>query len=1297
MDLLKLWARMGRVKYVWMGLVLMWGSLLIILEVELPGWTPMDDTPAWGHDQHFSFSQQQGQQPVLQGAARDQPLDPLALSAVEALVGGGKDSEGRERGTELFGSRIKHWDLREGWKALPRKGRGQDRVCMVVDSAEAGKSDMVPTVGSLLEVLRAEFREVVVLLSGAEKCDEDGLDREHSMCSDAVKLSLLLQNSGGGAESSTPVRVAWLPAARSKIDTSPPVARSLQVFEWLQDNKQYGRCSTAHFLTPHLAHFALMARQQRVSLEETAVVVHYLKTHAAYKVASRDEDWAVEDLEIDFMEASAAARADLVVVDDLALAHEVAVRVTENIVGARGFEFEDVEDLQDPRPRRGAPAGVVLPLPASPIARKFGNADFPAAAQIGELVYWGPLGTAEGLVTFVHAVDEIAGWITRSNNAALARGCQVAFIGDSLPVSLVPVHPAGGEKDMLGDAYILQQVERWKSANIRVVIKNKISGGQAIKYIKSASAGGISVVVVAAAPGSAGGSRRARECQAARLPFVLLHGDDPVGGTLRAEPRYVRPREIAQRLKTLLVSSRGSGDRESFQHSLAGGRTDKILSEKWRELYRQLPRGGQPVALGERALEDSPLVTVCLVTHNRARWMTEAAESIMSQSYLKVELIIFDNGSTDGEVPAALRHVKSVFDSHLGLDGRSVKVVRSERLSLGAARNAAAKAGSGEWVLFMDDDNLATRDELKMLVKAAMATGAPIVTSGDDYFDGNSGEARGAPPPGRWFPVGGAVSVGTFRDGFGDANMLIRRGVLEEVGGFREDWDSTGEDWEMLGRAVMMGFDLQVVPLSLFLYRRSPTSMVHTTSRALYRERTLRPYAEALPAPLRPALRVARSAFFGGGGPGKGGSRAEARGASPLETALAQLRVTGQRCTLESDKMFGVSVGAILDLDMRGMNFVKNPRFRDLNEALVLRDSNFNQAVGWEPFGEGYELEIETVREKPEGGAEFEVFNRTYRIPKWLGHVYDPELDPSKRGRTLLGVRRGGVGKSGGGSPAREEEKPGAGAGMGASTGDGTGAGAGAGVGPEAEVSAPLHGRAGSRRLLGRVLGAGAGRSEAGRSGAGSRDKLLDATDKWISEKVKKDDSKDSNPVISIVSSAHATIDLGHLRTVEKSIVLECGVASSVRGAMQVVRIGQTVPGPLLVSARSKAEGVEESGSLDSYSMYIDITYTDGSSGYGFVVPFQGGTSEQWRAEKAIIVPSKPVESISLYLLLRYRTGTARFESVTVRRLLMEEVCMGSALVASMPRSQAAALMEKLCEEQDGCDAIYTPGTAMLL
>jgi hypothetical protein len=101
------------------------------------------------------------------------------------------------------------------------------------------------------------------------------------------------------------------------------------------------------------------------------------------------------------------------------------------------------------------------------------------------------------------------------------------------------------------------------------------------------------------------------------------------------------------------------------------------------------------------------------------------------------------------------------------------------------------------------------------------------------------------------------------------------------------------------------------------------------------------------------------------------------------------------------------------------------------------------------------------------------------------------------------------------------------------------------------------------------------------------------------------------------------------------------------RGVWQRIELNQETPQPIVASVWSKAENV--SGGRDGdYSLYLDLQYADGAPLWGQTANFATGTHDFERRE-VLVLPDKPVKSISFYLLLRGHFGQALFRDAELR------------------------------------------------
>jgi hypothetical protein len=102
-------------------------------------------------------------------------------------------------------------------------------------------------------------------------------------------------------------------------------------------------------------------------------------------------------------------------------------------------------------------------------------------------------------------------------------------------------------------------------------------------------------------------------------------------------------------------------------------------------------------------------------------------------------------------------------------------------------------------------------------------------------------------------------------------------------------------------------------------------------------------------------------------------------------------------------------------------------------------------------------------------------------------------------------------------------------------------------------------------------------------------------------------------------------------------------------GASQTLTLNRTNIAPFIIRGWSKAENV--SGSPDNgYSLYVDITYADGTPLWGQTANFNCGTHD-WEQRQFVLLPDKPVKSLTLHCLFRGHTGKAWFDDGSVEEV----------------------------------------------
>lgn len=183
-------------------------------------------------------------------------------------------------------------------------------------------------------------------------------------------------------------------------------------------------------------------------------------------------------------------------------------------------------------------------------------------------------------------------------------------------------------------------------------------------------------------------------------------------------------------------------------------------------------------------MENFPLISVITPTYNRADYVTQAIDSILNQTYTNIELHVIDDGSTDNTPEVMAR-----YDS----DPR-VHYYRQPNAGQGAATNRGISLARGEYIAFLDADDLWIPEKLELQVKAMQEKSDIAILYSPCYCIDEKNQVIGA----RMGPlyeghVTGRLFVENFIP-FGSA--LVKKECFERLGAFDESL-VTGLDYEL--------------------------------------------------------------------------------------------------------------------------------------------------------------------------------------------------------------------------------------------------------------------------------------------------------------------------------------------------------------------------------------------------------------------------------------------------------------------------------------------------------------------
>ena len=225
---------------------------------------------------------------------------------------------------------------------------------------------------------------------------------------------------------------------------------------------------------------------------------------------------------------------------------------------------------------------------------------------------------------------------------------------------------------------------------------------------------------------------------------------------------------------------------------------------------------------------DKPLISIVLTFLNAEKYFVETLESVFAQSYEEWELLLIDDGSSDRSTQIALdyaaRHPDRV--RYLEHDGH-------ENLGMSASRNLGVREAKGEYVAFLDADDVWLPEKLeeqeavmRRQPEAAMVYGATEYwyswTGNPDDRQRDYIPALGIRPdrlvqPPALFPVLLRNQIVT------STNSLVRRAAIDSLGGFEPSFRGLHEDQAFFAK-MSLAAPIFVTSQCGYKYRRHPDS-----------------------------------------------------------------------------------------------------------------------------------------------------------------------------------------------------------------------------------------------------------------------------------------------------------------------------------------------------------------------------------------------------------------------------------------------------------------------------------------
>lgn len=221
------------------------------------------------------------------------------------------------------------------------------------------------------------------------------------------------------------------------------------------------------------------------------------------------------------------------------------------------------------------------------------------------------------------------------------------------------------------------------------------------------------------------------------------------------------------------------------------------------------------ITLKTSSLDETPSISVVIPVYNRRETVRAAIQSVLSQTFDDLELIVVDDGSTD----ETLTEVMSINDTR-------ITVLQQSNNGPSSARNVGALHSKAPIVAFQDSDDIWLQNKLERQIECFSADSTVASYCGMIILtDSGKNDQDTRLLPASNFPRGNILSQLLKSNFISTQTLLVRREALFDSGMFDVDLRAL-EDWELALRLSVIG-EFEPVCDHLVLQRFSPNSLSH--------------------------------------------------------------------------------------------------------------------------------------------------------------------------------------------------------------------------------------------------------------------------------------------------------------------------------------------------------------------------------------------------------------------------------------------------------------------------------------
>ena len=217
-----------------------------------------------------------------------------------------------------------------------------------------------------------------------------------------------------------------------------------------------------------------------------------------------------------------------------------------------------------------------------------------------------------------------------------------------------------------------------------------------------------------------------------------------------------------------------------------------------------------------------PLVSICIPAYNAGKYIAEALDSVLGQTYSRIEVIVVNDGSSD--------ETEAVLETYAKADIR-LKVFHRPNKGAAASRNYAFNQSKGELIKFFDADDIMSQSMVEQQVKVLHESQQYIASAEWGRFYNDDINTFQANPEEVWKDMKSVDwIIESLKEG---GNMmqpgifLIPRKIIEKIGGWNEQL-SLIDDFEFMIRVLLAAERIRFTPDACLHYRSGITQSLST-------------------------------------------------------------------------------------------------------------------------------------------------------------------------------------------------------------------------------------------------------------------------------------------------------------------------------------------------------------------------------------------------------------------------------------------------------------------------------------